>query len=117
MDSNRGASLEGWLTPGRGRASTKSLSLLRTAVRPRRPTQRAPFDCAPFFWTDQYDFTLAYVGHAERWDSIQLEGQLEGDKRDCTITYTLGGKRLAVASVYRDQDSLRAEVAWESVRV
>jgi hypothetical protein len=46
-----------------------------------------------------------------------LEGQLEGDKRDCTITYTLGGKRLAVASVYRDQDSLRAEVAWESVRV
>jgi len=79
--------------------------------------QRAPFDSAPFFWTDQYDFTLAYVGHAERWDSIQLEGQLEGDKRDCTITYSLGGKRLAVASVYRDQDSLRAEVAWESVRV
>lgn len=79
--------------------------------------QRAPFDSVPFFWTDQYDFTLAYVGHAERWDSTQMEGQLEGDKRDCTITYSQGGKRLAVASVYRDQESLRAEVEMERVRV
>jgi len=79
--------------------------------------QRAPFDSAPFFWTDQYDFTLAYVGHAERWDSVHMEGQLEGDKRDCAISYSLGGKRLAVASVYRDQDSLRAEAEMERVRV
>ena len=76
--------------------------------------QRMRFDSAPFFWTDQYDFTLAYVGHAERWDKAELDGQLEGDKRDCTITYRRGGQRLAVASVYRDQASLRAEVEIEA---
>jgi len=78
--------------------------------------QRSRFDSAPFFWTDQYDFTLVYVGHAERWDKAEMDGQLEGDKRDCTITYSRAGKRLAVASVYRDQASLQAEVEMERAR-
>jgi NADPH-dependent 2,4-dienoyl-CoA reductase/sulfur reductase-like enzyme/nitrite reductase/ring-hydroxylating ferredoxin subunit len=73
--------------------------------------QRERFAAAPFFWTDQYDFTLAYVGHAESWDTAQLEGQLE--KRDCAITFRRAGKVLAFASVYRDQESLRTEVAIE----
>jgi len=76
--------------------------------------QRMRFDSAPFFWTDQYDFTLAYVGHAERWDKIELDGDLA--KRDAAITYRLAGMTLAMASVYRDQDSLRTEVAIESGR-
>src|SRR6202043_2616447 len=32
--------------------------------------RREPFDCVPFFWTEQYDFGLSYVGHAERWDKV-----------------------------------------------
>jgi NADPH-dependent 2,4-dienoyl-CoA reductase/sulfur reductase-like enzyme len=75
--------------------------------------QRERFDAVPFFWTEQYDFGLAYVGHAERWDQAELDGQLDADTRDCTITYRRGGKTLAVATVYRDLESLRAEVDFE----
>jgi NADPH-dependent 2,4-dienoyl-CoA reductase/sulfur reductase-like enzyme len=44
--------------------------------------RRERFDYAPFFWTEQYDFGIAYVGHAERWDKAAIDGSL--DRRDCT---------------------------------
>jgi hypothetical protein len=69
------------------------------------------FDHIPFFWTGQYDFSLRYVGHAERWDEAEVTGSLE--KRDCTVTYRRGGQELAKAFVHRDLDGLRAEVAFE----
>jgi len=73
--------------------------------------QRERFDAVPFFWTEQYDFGLAYVGHAERWDKIEIDGSL--DQRDCTISYRRAGKKLAVAVVHRDLAGLRAEVEFE----
>jgi NADPH-dependent 2,4-dienoyl-CoA reductase/sulfur reductase-like enzyme/nitrite reductase/ring-hydroxylating ferredoxin subunit len=75
--------------------------------------RRERFDAVPFFWTEQYDFALGYVGHAEHFDKAELEGQLDTETRNCTITYSRGGRRLAVATVYRDLESLRAEVAFE----
>src|SRR6185369_1200141 len=62
--------------------------------------RREPFDAVPFFWTEQYDFTLAYVGHAEEFDTVEIDGAL--DQRDCTVTYRRGGERLAVAVIHRD---------------
>ncbi|MEO9188903.1 MAG: FAD-dependent oxidoreductase, partial [Acetobacteraceae bacterium] len=73
--------------------------------------RRERFDCVPFFWTEQYDFGLGYVGHAERWDKIDIAGSLEA--RDCTISYQLGGRKLAMAVVHQDLEGLRAEVAFE----
>lgn len=73
--------------------------------------QRVRFDAVPFFWTEQYDFTLNYVGHAERFDKVEIDGRL--DARDCTITYSREGRKLAVATVGRDLDDLRAEAAFE----
>jgi len=73
--------------------------------------RRERFDAVPFFWTEQYDFGLAYVGHAERWDRIAIDGSLEA--RDCTITYSRGGKTLAVVTIHRDLESLRAETGFE----
>jgi NADPH-dependent 2,4-dienoyl-CoA reductase/sulfur reductase-like enzyme len=75
--------------------------------------QRERFDYVPFFWTEQYDFGLAYVGHAEHWDEAEIAGSLEG--RDCAITYRRGGRKLAVAVVHRDLEGLRAEVEFERV--
>ena len=77
--------------------------------------QRERFDCVPFFWTEQYDFGLGYVGHAERWDKAEIAGSLEA--RDCTITYSQGGRTLAMAVVHRDLDGLRAEVDLEQSMV
>ena len=73
--------------------------------------QRERFEAIPFFWTEQYDFGLAYIGHAERWDKIVIEGSL--DQRDCTITYSRGDRKLAVAVIHRDLEGLRAEVELE----
>jgi NADPH-dependent 2,4-dienoyl-CoA reductase/sulfur reductase-like enzyme/nitrite reductase/ring-hydroxylating ferredoxin subunit len=76
--------------------------------------RRERFDAVPFFWTEQYDFSLAYVGHAERWDKAELEGSLDADTRDCTITYRRGDTTLAVALVHRDLEGLRAELEFEA---
>ena len=70
-----------------------------------------PFRSAPFFWSQHYDVPINYVGHAEKWDTIDIEG--DPMKRDCVVRYKLGGRVLAVASIYRDKESLEAGVAME----
>jgi NADPH-dependent 2,4-dienoyl-CoA reductase/sulfur reductase-like enzyme/nitrite reductase/ring-hydroxylating ferredoxin subunit len=72
---------------------------------------RKAFDDAPFFWSQHYDVPINYVGHAEKWDAIAVEGSIAD--RDCLVRYKRGGRVLAVASIYRDLASLQAEVAME----
>src|SRR5258706_6518853 len=73
--------------------------------------RRVRFEAYPIFWTEQYDFGLSYIGHAERWDKAQIDGRL--DAHDCSITYTRAGKRLAVAVIHRDLEGRRAQVELE----
>ncbi len=70
-----------------------------------------PFKSAPFFWSQHYDVPINYVGHAEKWDAIDIDG--DAMKRDCVVRYKLGGRVLAVASIYRDKESLEAGVEME----
>jgi NADPH-dependent 2,4-dienoyl-CoA reductase/sulfur reductase-like enzyme/nitrite reductase/ring-hydroxylating ferredoxin subunit len=72
---------------------------------------REPFDAVPFFWSQHYDVTIRYVGHAERWDTTTTTGSL--DARDACVRFIAGGKTLAVATVSRDRDNLQAEVEFE----
>jgi NADPH-dependent 2,4-dienoyl-CoA reductase/sulfur reductase-like enzyme/nitrite reductase/ring-hydroxylating ferredoxin subunit len=73
--------------------------------------QRTPYRAVPFFWSQHYDVPINYVGHAEKWDAIEIDGDVT--KRDCVVRYKQGGRVLAVASIYRDIDSLRAAVEME----
>jgi NADPH-dependent 2,4-dienoyl-CoA reductase/sulfur reductase-like enzyme len=73
--------------------------------------RREAFNHAPFFWSQHYDVTINYVGHARRWDRIDVSGSMAD--HDCIAAFRADGKTLAVASIFRDLDSLRAEVAME----
>jgi NADPH-dependent 2,4-dienoyl-CoA reductase/sulfur reductase-like enzyme/nitrite reductase/ring-hydroxylating ferredoxin subunit len=73
--------------------------------------QREPFAAVPFFWSQHYDVPINYVGHAEKWDDLAIEGDIAA--KDCLLSYKRQGRVLAVASIYRDADSLRAELAME----
>jgi NADPH-dependent 2,4-dienoyl-CoA reductase/sulfur reductase-like enzyme/nitrite reductase/ring-hydroxylating ferredoxin subunit len=69
------------------------------------------FDAVPFFWSQHYDISINYVGHAESWDTIDIDGRLED--HDCTVTYRRGTRALAIATIFRDRESLQAEAAME----
>ena len=69
----------------------------------------APYGHVPFFWSQHYDVPINYTGHAEAWDAVQVAGSL--NDRNALVAYRRKGRILAVASVYRDRDSLLAEDA------
>ena len=73
--------------------------------------QRVKFDTPPFFWSQHYDVPINYVGHAETWDEVAIDGDIAA--RDCVVRYKRNGRVLAAASIYRDTDSLVAEVEME----
>lgn len=70
-----------------------------------------PFAAVPFFWTEQHGVALAYVGHAESWERIEIDGEITA--RDCRLTYWRGQRKLAVVTIGRDEQSLQAEVEFE----
>ncbi len=72
---------------------------------------RQKFTAVPFFWSQHYDVPVNYVGHAEKWDELAVEGNIAG--KDCLLRFKRGGRTLAVASIFRDIQSLQAELAME----
>jgi NADPH-dependent 2,4-dienoyl-CoA reductase/sulfur reductase-like enzyme/nitrite reductase/ring-hydroxylating ferredoxin subunit len=69
------------------------------------------FDAVPFFWSQNYDVPINYVGHAENWDEITIDGDITA--KDCLLRYKRNGRLLAVASIFRDVDNLQAELSME----
>ena len=74
--------------------------------------QRQKFDAVPFFWSQHYDVQINYIGHAEQWDEIAVEGDIKA--KDCLLTYRQNGRTLAVASIARDLENLEIEARMES---
>jgi NADPH-dependent 2,4-dienoyl-CoA reductase/sulfur reductase-like enzyme/nitrite reductase/ring-hydroxylating ferredoxin subunit len=73
--------------------------------------QKVQFDAVPFFWSMHYDVAIRYAGHAEHWDKLEIDGKLEA--KDCKVSYLRAGGLLAVATIGRDLENLRAELALE----
>jgi len=73
--------------------------------------RRERFDAVPFFWSMHYDVSILYVGHAEKWDEVQIDGRVEA--KDCRVDYRKAGRTVAVATIGRDLDCLHAELELE----
>jgi hypothetical protein len=69
------------------------------------------FSDVPFFWSQHYDVPINYVGRADRWDDLTIDGDIKS--RDCLARYFRNGKVVAAASIFRDLDSLKQEVTME----
>lgn len=63
----------------------------------------------PFFWTAHFGVVVDYVGHAPRWDRIEVSG--DPAARDAELRYQLGDQVLAVATINRNRASLEADAA------
>ena len=69
------------------------------------------FASVPFFWTQQYDVSIDYVGHAASWDSIEQQG--DPNARDVALRFRRNGRTLALATIFRGRESLEAELAMQ----
>ena len=72
---------------------------------------RERFDQMPFFWSAHYDVSINYVGHAQRWDRTLVDG--DPSQRDVAVRYVQGDRTLALATIFRDKESLDFEVEAE----
>jgi NADPH-dependent 2,4-dienoyl-CoA reductase/sulfur reductase-like enzyme/nitrite reductase/ring-hydroxylating ferredoxin subunit len=72
---------------------------------------RQSFEAVPFFWSQHYDVPINYVGHADQWDEIAIEGDLA--RKDCVVRFKQQGRTAAIASINRDRKSLQAEISIE----
>jgi NADPH-dependent 2,4-dienoyl-CoA reductase/sulfur reductase-like enzyme len=71
----------------------------------------APFSDPPYFWSLHYDKSVSYTGHAENFDTPEIEGSVKDE--DATVNFKKDGKLLAVATVGRDLANLEAEEKFE----
>ena len=72
---------------------------------------RERFAEVPFFWSAHYDASINYVGHAEKWDATRVDG--DPSARDVAVRFDLAGRSLALATIFRDGESLAFEVELE----
>jgi NADPH-dependent 2,4-dienoyl-CoA reductase/sulfur reductase-like enzyme len=93
--------VEHWVVAQR-QGQTAALNMLGRAEK---------FTAIPFFWSQHYDVPINYVGHAEGWDEIAVDGDIAA--KDCMLRFKRKGRTLALASIYRDMESLQAEADME----
>ena len=99
--SGRAIRVEHWVVAER-QGQTAALNMLG---------HRVEFTAVPFFWSQHYDVLINYVGHAEVWDEIAIDGDIAG--KDCVLSYKRARRVLAVASINRDIANLEAEMRLE----
>jgi apoptosis-inducing factor 3 len=76
--------------------------------------RRERYAAVPFFWSQHYDVSIDYVGHAAAWDDIAQDG--DPSSHDVTMRFRRGSRTLAVATIFRGRESLLSELAMEQGR-
>ena len=64
--------------------------------------QRQPYAEVPWFWSDQYEINMQYVGHASSWDEVLLRGSVP--ERQFSAFYLKGSRLRAAMCVNRQRD-------------
>ena len=72
---------------------------------------RERFDAVPFFWSAHYDVSINYIGHATGDSRAEVDG--DAADQDVSVRFTRNGKVTALATLFRDEESLRAEMELE----
>src|SRR5699024_10756333 len=72
---------------------------------------RERYAVPPFFWSQHYDAVIKYVGHATHWERIDTDG--DPAAYDFSARFIDNGKTLALATIYRDIESLEVEAEME----
>jgi len=93
--------IEHWVAAGR-QGQTAARNILG---------RRTPHTAPPFFWSAHYDVTIAFVGHASKFDRVSVHGSL--DDRRALVAYHAGDRIAAVATIGMDRECLLAEAAME----
>ena len=70
------------------------------------------YDDVPFFWSAHYDVSINYVGNGAGWEKAEVRGSL--DDRSALVAYRREGRIIAVATIFRDTESLQIEAAMEN---
>ena len=69
--------------------------------------QDVSFDGVPLFWSKQHGVGLRYVGHAEDWDEVVIDGDL--DAREFLAYYVKGDDIKAILGFQRDAELCAVE--------
>jgi apoptosis-inducing factor 3 len=72
---------------------------------------RERFAAPPFFWSNHFDLHIRYAGHGSGADHANVSGDLKA--KDTSVIFRDGDKLTAVASIGRDLENLKAELALE----
>jgi NADPH-dependent 2,4-dienoyl-CoA reductase/sulfur reductase-like enzyme len=70
-----------------------------------------PFIVPPFFWSNHFDLHVHYVGHGSGANQATVSGSVKG--KNASVIFRDGDQLTAVASVGRDKENLKAELALE----
>jgi apoptosis-inducing factor 3 len=69
------------------------------------------FNLPPFFWSNHFDLHIRYVGHGGADDRSTVSGNLKA--KDGSVIFRADENVTGVASIGRDLENLKAEVALE----
>ena len=76
--------------------------------------QRQRFSDVPFFWSQHYDVPIDYIGHAEKWDNVEIEGDIK--ERDCLVRYRRNGRCWRLPRFSAISTISRRKRRWSSSR-